>query len=94
MRKFLAIVAAAFVAAAFVVSAAAVAEPGPAAARFDASAIADAIAELPVQLAQHRPVRTRPAAPPHRATTSPRSSIDSTYRDPTTRGLLLNCSFC
>jgi hypothetical protein len=96
MRKLLTIIAGAIIA-----GVAALAEP--AAARIAAGATADArtslmtdfVTDLPgVVLAQHRPARSRPSAPPPRAATSPRTSIESTYRDPTTRGSLLNCSFC
>ena len=91
MRKILAMIAGAIVA-----GAAALAAPEPAAARFGAGAITEAMTDMPVmmQLAQHRPTRARPPVTRPRATASPQTSIDSTYRDPTTRGSLLNCSFC
>jgi hypothetical protein len=75
------------------------AAPGFAGAQLRGSNIGDAAvgvnAALPTQFsAQRRNQRATKRAAPARATGAPVTTIESTYRDPSSRGALLNCSFC
>jgi hypothetical protein len=73
------------------------AAPGIAHAQFRGSVLGDAVlnAAPPTQFSvQRRAQRATKRTAPARASGTPVTTVESTYRDPSSRGALLSCSFC